>query len=48
MVSSVCRKEQITAHNFVWKYKEDDTPISEWIERVKNKKTAGKPKKPIR
>lgn len=48
MVSSVCRMEQITANGFIWKYKQDNTPIEKWVERVKNKKTAGRPKKPIK
>ena len=40
--------EQITANGFIWKYKQDNTPIEKWVERVKNKKTAGKPRKPIK
>ena len=47
MVSSVCRQEQITAHGYIWKYKNDDRDIQEWVERVNNKKSSGKPKKPI-
>lgn len=47
MISSVCRQEQITAHNFLWKYKDDERDIQEWVKRVHDKKDAGRPKKPI-
>ena len=47
MVSSVCRQEQITAHGYIWKYKDDNRDISEWIKRVNDKKLGGKPKKSI-
>lgn len=47
MVSNVCRKTQITAHNYLWKYKEDPRPISQWVDAAKNKKDSGKPKKSI-
>lgn len=48
MVSNVCRKTQFTAHNCLWKYKEDDSPIEEWVVLAKNRKVAGRPKKPIK
>lgn len=47
MVSKVCRQEQITAHDFLWKYKEDPRPIEEWVQLNKNRKQGGRPKKPI-
>ena len=47
MVSNVCRQTQITAHDYLWKYKEDPRPISQWVDAVKNKKDGGKPKKSI-
>lgn len=47
MVSKVCRQEQFTAHGFLWKYKNDDTPIKNWVDRNNSKKSSGKPKKPI-
>lgn len=47
-ISSVCRQEQITAYGYIWKYKQDTRPISEWVKKVENKKPAGKPKKQIR
>lgn len=46
-VCSVCNQKQKSAYNFLWKYKDDPRPISEWIEKVNNKKSAGKPKKPV-
>lgn len=45
MISNVCRQEQITAHGYIWKYKQDERDIKEWVDKVKNKKQAGKPKK---
>ena len=47
-ISNVCRQEQITAYGFIWKYKNAPRPISEWVDKVNNKKSAGKPKKQIR
>ena len=47
-ISNVCRKKQYTAYGFLWKYKKDDTPIEEWVVLAKNKKSSGKPKKPIK
>ena len=46
-ISSVCRQEQITAYGYLWKYKNDNRNIIEWVDKVKNKKDSGKPKKPI-
>lgn len=46
-ISSVCRQEQLSAYGYLWKYKEDNRPIEEWVNKFKNKKHAGKPKKQI-
>ena len=46
-VSNVCNQKQISAYGYLWKYKQDERPITEWVERVKNKKQAGKPKKVV-
>lgn len=46
-VSNVCRQEQFTAYGYIWKYKNDGRDIQEWVELARNKKDAGKPKKPI-
>lgn len=47
MVSNVCRQTQLTAHGFLWKYKDDERPILEWIQLNNNRKSAGKPAKPV-
>lgn len=46
-VSNVCRQEQLTAYGYIWKYKNDERDIQEWVKLAENKKDAGKPKKPI-
>lgn len=46
-VSNVCRQEQLTAYGYIWKYKNDERDIQEWVRLAENKKDAGKPKKPI-
>lgn len=46
-ISSVCRQEQFTAYGYVWKYKHDERSINEWLERLKTKRSGGRPKKPI-
>lgn len=47
-ISNVCRQEQVTAYGYLWKYKNDDRPISEWVKRVNNKQPAGRPKRKIK
>ena len=47
MVSNVCRQVQFTAHGYLWKYKDDKRDIQEWVMLARNKRDAGKPKKPI-
>jgi len=32
----------------LWKYKNDDKPISEWVERANNKQSAGRPKRKVK
>lgn len=44
-ISSVCLQKQISAYGYLWKYKNDPRPIQEWVQRVENKKDAGRPKK---
>lgn len=47
MVSHVCRQQQLTAHGYLWKYKDDERPIEEWVQLNNQRRTSGKPKKPI-
>ena len=47
-ISNVCRQEQVTAYGYLWKYKDDNRPISEWVKRVNNKQSAGRPKRKIK
>ena len=46
-ISNVCRQEQYSAYGFLWKYKDDERDIGEWVNRNKNKGKGGKPKKKI-
>lgn len=48
-ISAICRQEKsiLSAYGFLFKYTDDPRDISEWVVRLKNKKDAGKPKKPI-
>lgn len=50
LISSVCRQEEgiLSAYGFLFKYADDPQDISNWVERFKNKRTSGKPKKQIR
>lgn len=36
-VSNVCRQEQYMAYGYLWKYKDDDRDIKEWVDRLKFK-----------
>ena len=36
-ISSVCRQEQYVAYGYIWKYKNDERDIQEWINRLKDK-----------
>lgn len=46
-VSSVCSQKQKSAYGYLWKYKDDNRDIQEWVKNYENKKSAGKPKKRI-
>lgn len=46
-ISNVCNQKQKSAYGFLWKYKNDERDIQEWINIYNNKKDAGKPKKRI-
>lgn len=49
LISAICRQEpgSFTAYGYLFKYEDDSRDISEWVIRLKNKKTSGKPKKEI-
>ena len=44
-ICQVCLQKQISAYGYLWKYKDDPRPISEWVNKIRNKKEAGRPKK---
>lgn len=48
-ISAVCNQKEnmISAYGFLFKYKDDKRDIKEWVERLKNKKDSGRPKKRI-
>lgn len=48
-ISAVCRQGEnaLSAYGFLFKYENDPRDISEWVERLKNKKDSGRPKKEI-
>lgn len=46
-ICQVCAQKQISAYGFLWKYKHDTRPIEQWVEKVQNKKDAGRPKKVV-
>lgn len=46
-LNAVCRQEQFSAYNFLWKTVEDNRPISQWVEKNMIKGTGGKPKKKV-
>lgn len=50
LISALCRQEEgvLSAYGFLFKYADDSKDISEWVERLNNKKAGGKPKKRIR
>jgi len=49
LISALCRQEKniLSAYGFLFKYADDTRDISEWVNRLKNKKNSGKPKKAI-
>ena len=49
LVSAVCRQEEsaLSAYGYLFKYSDDPRDISEWVARLNNKKTSGRPKKRI-
>ena len=49
LISSLCRQETniLSAYGYLFKYADDSRDISEWVQRLKNKKQSGKPKKRI-
>ncbi len=49
LISALCRQEKniLSAYGFLFKYTDDTRDISEWVNRLKNKKNSGKPKKAI-
>ena len=50
LISSICvqRDGVLSAYGFLFKYTDDPRNISDWVDRLNNKKDAGKPKKKIR
>ena len=48
-ISSVCRQDPsaLSIYGYLFKYENDPRNISEWVERYKNKKPSGRPKKQI-
>lgn len=49
LISALCRQEKsiLSAYGFLFKYADDPRDISEWVDRLKNKKNSGRPKKAI-
>lgn len=46
-ISQVCNQKQKSAYNFLWKYKQDNRDIKQWVQINNNKKKGGKPQKTI-
>lgn len=48
-ISAICNQKEnmLSAYGFLFKYKDDERSIEEWVKRLKNKKTSGRPKKRI-
>lgn len=44
-VSNVCRQEQKSAYGFLWKYKEDERDISQWVNIYQNRNIRSRSKK---
>lgn len=49
-ISSVCRREEsaLSAYGYLFKYQNDPRDIQEWVDRYRNKKPSGRPKKRIK